>query len=170
MIKFSRGMVPCIVRSAMLQAGQNKFFAVLGGSDIPTKAEIQAILDTNATNNESFDIGVKQVLDIDPATALRTEIQFGSDFVANQLNANFFRFEASKRSEDFTNHSVGDGKWFVFAITSGTSLNENAETPMLFIGTVGDPDSDNADVVIVDTLVGNSTNYLLNDLEISYKV
>ena len=170
MIKLSKGMIPCVFKSYLLDnSGFNKVFGVFGNSVAPTRAEIQSLLNLNETNGEEFTITPKQIAEINPTAELRTEITYGPAFVAEQLSTNFFRFETSLASEEFVNRSVGDASWFMFAITSANNVNGSEDIPLAFIGSVGDSESD-ADIRIIDELIGNSTNYLLNDLEISYRV
>lgn len=170
MIKMSKGMIPAIFNSYLLEnSGYNKVFGVFGNSVQPTRAELQAVLDANEAAEETFTISPNQVANIDPSAALRTEITYPASFVAKQLATNFFRFETSLSEVEFTNRSLGDATWFLYAITNASVVGEDAETPLMFVGDVGDPESD-AEIKIVDEQVGSSVNYLLNDLEISYRV
>lgn len=170
MIKVSKGMIPCIFSNYLLEnSGHNKVFGVFGNSAQPSAADVQGILDLNEANEETFTLTPKQVAEIVPGAELRTEITYPASFVSDQLSTNFFRFETSLASEEFTNRSIGDATWFLFAITEASVVGEDAETPLIFIGDVGNPES-SAEIRIVDEIVGSSANYLLNDLEISYRV
>ena len=81
------------------------------------------------------------------------------------------RWEASQRDEQITIAALGRVTWFYFAIVDPSATNVNSAVPVLhaYVGDITDI-YEGGDVEIIEQALGANQNYLLNDIEITFKV
>ncbi len=166
-IRASKAMLPALMKNALFSPGLSKIFAVYDGP-IPTKAEIEALYLPGKTTISSATL---HALGTRAGNTYRGSFVFSSDLQAERISQNFYRWETSTRNEEMTVSSNGAVRWFFFAVCqNGMSGPENnSDLFHIIVGTVDNTDNA-ADVNIVNGILGGAANYLLNDLEINYKI
>lgn len=158
-IKFTKGMIPLIMKPTILQNGYFKVFACFEGLQ-PSKAQIEALYtDTNLSMGDVSALGT-----------LRGFYNYPASFTATKLSANFYRWDTALRPEEMVVAELGNVDWFFFAVVEGSLTDPNGTNIVrhMYIGNVTDSDNE-GEMKLVNKSLGGSLNYLLNDLEISYR-
>lgn len=161
-MNMNNGMVAATLDSFVLKPGYKKVFAVFDGQ-MPTKEQLENLYDgTNFNLNQLTALGESE---------LRGYFVYSEDFVARKIRNNMIRWEASQRDEPITITQLGEVSWFYFAIVDPTAIDVNSNVRVFhaYVGDISDI-YEGGDVEIIEKTLGANQNYLLNDLEITFKV
>jgi hypothetical protein len=161
-MNMNKGMVAATLDSFILKPGYKKIFAVFDGT-MPTKQELEALY-----NGTDFNLNQLTALG---QSELRGYFVYDTDFVAKKIRNNMVRWEASQRDEPITIAQLGAVSWFYFAVVDETATDVNSAVPV-YHAHVGDITDiyEGGDIEIIEKTLGANQNYLLNDIEITFKV
>lgn len=157
----NKGMVGAAINEFAFEPGYKKVFAVFDGT-MPTREQLEALY-------TGTDFNLNQLTAL--GSTLRGSFVYDVDFVAQRVKSNMIRWEASQRDEQITIAALGQVTWFYFAIVDPSATNVNSAVPVLhaYVGDITDI-YEGGDVEIIEQALGANQNYLLNDIEITFKV
>lgn len=164
MINMSKGMVAAYLNPYALTPGYKKVFIAFDGT-IPTKAELEALY---GSNNE---LNLSDLVDFGETKGpTRGWFLYGTDFLPEVTGGTLYRWVTSDRLEEMNIASLGAVTWFIFAIVddSVNNLDSVGLVYDAFVGTIAEVGED-ADINIPGSTIGSNQNYLVNDIEISYR-
>ena len=161
-MRMNNGLLAAILDPYITKPGYKKVFAAFDG-EMPTKEQLEALY-------SGCDISLSQLTALGQGN-LRGYFVYDADFVAVKPKNNIVRWELSLREEPITITQLGEVSWFYFAIVeeSMVDINSNVDVFHAYVGSVSDV-YDGGDVEIINKKIGANQNYLVNDLEITFKV
>lgn len=155
-------MVAATLDTFVLKPGYKKVFIAFDGV-MPTKTQLEE-------KYVGSDLSLDQLVSLG-AGNVRGYFIYDTDFVAKKIRSNMIRWESSLREEPVTIEALGDVSWFIFAVVDPTveSINEASVVYHAYVGDITDI-YEGGDVEILDKKLGANQNYLVNDIEITFKV
>jgi len=161
-MRMNNGLLAATLDSYISQPGYKKIFAAFDGT-MPTREQLEALY-----SGSDFELSQLSALG---QGNLRGYFVYDADFVAVKPKNNMVRWELSQRDEPITITQLGEVSWFYFAIVeeSAVDINSNVKVFHAYVGSVSDI-YDGGDVELIDKKIGANQNYLVNDLEITFKV
>tara|TARA_Y100001963_G_C6775903_1_gene447301 strand:+ start:390 stop:869 length:480 start_codon:yes stop_codon:yes gene_type:complete len=158
----NKGMVAASLSNFVFTPGFKKVFAAFDGP-MPDRATLESLYTgTELKLNQLTALG---------ASNLRGHFVYGEDFVADKIRNNMIRWQTSQRDEPITITAIGPVTWFYFAIvdSTATSPQSNVDVMHAYVGDITDI-YEGGGMEIIDGVLGANQNYLLNDIEILFKV
>lgn len=161
-MRMNNGLFAATLDPYIAEPGYKKVFAAFDGP-MPTQEQLEALY-------TGSDFNLNQLTNFGQGN-LRGYFVYGTDLVAIKPKNNMVRWELSKREEPITITELGEVSWFYFAIVedSVTDINSDVKVFHAYVGSVSDI-YEGGDVEIIDKKIGANQNYLVNDLEITFRM